>query len=102
VRDLFLEREAFDAWAARYAERLRVEGSVDAERAARMERVNPNVVLRNHLAETAIRQAQAGDFDEVARLLKVLERPFDDSPAHAAYAAFPPDWASTVEVSCSS
>ena len=102
VRDLFLDREAFDAWAARYAERLRAEGSVDAERAARMDRVNPHVVLRNHLAEIAIRQAQTGDFDEVERLLKVLERPFDDSLAHAAYAAFPPDWASTVEVSCSS
>jgi uncharacterized protein YdiU (UPF0061 family) len=102
VRDLFLEREAFDAWAVRYAERLRAEGSVDAERAGRMNRINPNVVLRNHLAETAIAQAREGDFGEVARLLAVLERPFDDSPDHAAYAAFPPDWASTVEVSCSS
>ena len=102
VRDLFLDREAFDAWAGRYAERLRAEGSSDAERAARMNRINPHVVLRNHLAETAIRQAQQGDFGEVARLLRILERPFDDSPEHAAYAAFPPDWASAVEVSCSS
>ena len=33
VRDLFVDRAAFDAWAARYAARLRAEGSIDAERA---------------------------------------------------------------------
>ena len=32
--------------------------SVDAERAARMNRVNPKFVLRNHLAEVAIRDAR--------------------------------------------
>jgi uncharacterized protein YdiU (UPF0061 family) len=102
VRDLFLDREAFDAWAARYAERLRREGSVDAERAARMDRTNPKYVLRNHLAEQAIRAARDGDFGGVQRLLKVLRRPYDEQPEHAAYADFPPDWAQHLEVSCSS
>jgi serine/tyrosine/threonine adenylyltransferase len=102
VRDLFMNREAFDAWALRYAERLRHESSIDGERAPRMNRVNPNVVLRNHLAEVAIRAAQAGDFGEVQRLLKALEHPFDEQPAASAYAAFPPDWAQQIEVSCSS
>jgi len=59
------------------------------------------VVLRNHLAETAIQRAEAGDFDEVRRLLEVLRRPFD-APAQASDADFPPDWAQTLEVSCSS
>ena len=102
VRDLFLDREAFDEWAVRYASRLRTESSNDAERALRMNRVNPKYVLRNHLAEVAIQQAQAGDFTETQRLLKVLERPFDEQPEHSAYAAFPPDWAQSIEVSCSS
>ncbi len=102
VRDLFIERAAFDDWAARYATRLQREASVDAERAARMNRVNPKYVLRNHLAEAAIRRARGGDFDETRRLLRVLERPYDEQPEHAAYADFPPDWASTIEVSCSS
>ena len=102
VRDLFLDREAFDAWAARYAERLRREASDDAERAGRMNRVNPKFVLRNHLAEQAIRAANEGDFTETQRLLKVLQRPFDEQPEHAAYADFPPDWAQHLEVSCSS
>jgi uncharacterized protein YdiU (UPF0061 family) len=38
----------------------------------------------------------------VARLLGVLERPFDDHPGHEALAGFPPDWASTLSISCSS
>jgi serine/tyrosine/threonine adenylyltransferase len=105
VRDLFIDRDAFDAWARRYAERLRLEGSADAERHLAMNRVNPHVVLRNHLAEVAIRQAQAGDFSEARRLLEALSRPFDEateSPDLGAYAGFPPEWAQSIEVSCSS
>jgi len=102
VRDLFLDRAAFDAWAARYAARLAVEGSVDAERAARMKRVNPKFVLRNHLCEVAIRAAEAGDFTPTQVLLKVLQRPYDEQPEWSAYADFPPDWAQSIEVSCSS
>ncbi|HUP09998.1 MAG TPA: YdiU family protein [Caldimonas sp.] len=102
VRDLFIDRPAFDAWAARYSARLRREGSVDAERALRMNRANPKYVLRNHLAEVAIRASQAGDHGETERLRQVLDRPYDEQPEHEAYAAFPPDWAQTIEVSCSS
>ena len=60
-------------------------------------------MLRNHLAESAIRQAQNGDFSETERLLKVLQTPFDEHPdAPAAYAALPPDWSHQLEISCSS
>jgi uncharacterized protein YdiU (UPF0061 family) len=102
VRDLFLDREAFDAWAARYAQRLARENSQDDDRALRMNRANPKYVLRNHLAEQAIQAARSGDFTETGRLLKVLQRPYDEQPEHAAYAGFPPDWAQHLEVSCSS
>lgn len=102
VRDLFLDRAAFDAWAAQYRERLAHETRDDAARADAMNRVNPKYVLRNHLAEQAIRQAAEKDFSEVARLLDVLRRPYDEQPENEAYAALPPDWASDLEVSCSS
>ena len=102
VRDLFIDRGAFDAWAQRYAERLRSEQSVDTERAMRMNRGNPKFILRNHLAETAIAAARNGDFSEVTRLHQVLRRPFDEQPDFAPYAALPPDWARGIEVSCSS
>ncbi len=107
VRDLFADRAAFDAWAADYRARLRREASHDAERAARMNRVNPRIVLRNHLAEIAIRKARGDggkprDFSEVERLLRALARPYDDDPEFDDYAAPPPDWASGLVLSCSS
>ncbi|MES2091490.1 MAG: YdiU family protein [Pseudomonadota bacterium] len=102
VRDLFLDRAGFDQWAQRYAQRLLAEGSVDAERCERMRRANPLYVLRNHMDETAIRRAQAGDDSEVQRLYRLLQRPFDEQPGCEADADFPPDWAQAIEVSCSS
>ncbi|MEQ5838403.1 YdiU family protein [Paraburkholderia acidicola] len=102
ARDLFLDRAAFDAWANDYRARLSEETRDDATRAIAMNQVNPRFILRNHLAETAIRHAKEKDFSEVERLAAVLRRPFDEQPEHHAYAALPPDWASTLEVSCSS
>lgn len=101
-RALFGECGAFDAWLARYRARLAREQRDDVERAAAMNRVNPKYVLRNHLAELAIRRAREGDYSEVRRLHQVLERPYDEQPGREAYAAPPPQWASTLEVSCSS
>lgn len=101
LRDLFIDRDALDAWLARWRARVG-EGAASAQHAeAQMLATNPAVVLRNHLAEGAIRAAQSGDFTEIDRLLKVLSRPFDE-PAAPSDAALPPDWASTLEVSCSS
>ena len=102
VRDLFIDRTAFDAWVSRYVQRLRAENSIDAERRQRMDATNPKFVLRNHLAEQAIRRAHDGDFSEVSRLAEVLRRPFDEQPEHEADAGFPPDWAQQLSVSCSS
>jgi len=102
LRDLFIDRAAFDAWAARYRARLRAEHSVDERRRAAMHRTNPKYVLRNYLAQNAIERAQNGDYAEVRKLLAILERPFDEQPEHEAYAALPPDWAAHLEVSCSS
>ncbi|WP_370662232.1 protein adenylyltransferase SelO [Massilia solisilvae] len=102
LRDLFIDRAAFDAWAARYRERLRAENSVDVARREAMMRTNPKYVLRNYLAQVAIERAQNGDFSEVDKLLSVLQQPYDEQPDNESYAALPPDWASHLEVSCSS
>ena len=67
-----------------------------------MHKSNPRFVLRNHVGESVIRAAQAGDFAPVQQLQAVLQTPFDRHPTHAAWADFPPDWASSIEISCSS
>ncbi|HCN89762.1 MAG TPA: YdiU family protein [Oxalobacteraceae bacterium] len=102
LRDLFIDRPAFDAWAVQYRARLKQENSQDRPRRLAMHRVNPKYVLRNYLAQTAIEKAQNGDFSEIDRLLAVLEKPFDEQPENHRYAELPPDWASQLEVSCSS
>ena len=103
LRNEVVDRDAFDAWARDYAARLQTESSIDAERASRMGSVNPKYVLRNHLAETAIRRARDdADYSEIARLQQCLAQPFDEQPQFEAYADLPPDWASRLSVSCSS
>jgi uncharacterized protein YdiU (UPF0061 family) len=100
VRDLFPDRAALDAWLAGYSARLGHEPAGQA--AALMLRTNPKYVLRNHLGEQAIRQAKLGDFSGISTLLALLQAPCDEHPGHDDYAGFPPDWASTIEISCSS
>ncbi|MDR6582291.1 SELO family protein [Herbaspirillum sp. BH-1] len=102
LRDLFIDRPAFDAWATQYRARLRAEDSDDAGRRLAMHAVNPKYVLRNYLAQVAIDKAQQKDFTEVARLQTILRHPFDEQPEFDRYADLPPDWASHLEVSCSS
>ena len=102
LRDMFVDRPAFDAWAVQYRARLQAEQSVDSARKLAMDQVNPKYVLRNYLAQVAIDKAQQQDYTEVAQLLAVLQKPFDEQPEHQHYAALPPDWASHLEVSCSS
>ena len=104
LRDLFFDRESFNAWALHYSELLTHEsiGLEANSRAILMLKSNPKYVLRNHLGETAIRQAQAGDFSEVDNLLAILRQPFDEHPDSEHRAGFPPDWASTIAISCSS
>ena len=103
LRDYFVDRNAFEAWATRYKERLRAEGSHDEERAARMRRVNPKYVLRNYLAHTAVQMAaEQKDFSEIERLRRLLGDPFAEQPEMDRYAAPPPDWGKRLIVSCSS
>lgn len=75
-------------WITRYRKRLgrELEGLSDAVQAVQDERVkvmdstNPRVVLRNYIAQNAIEAAESGDFSEVQRVLKVLEKPFSSQP----------------------
>jgi len=100
VRDLFLHREVFDAWRIQYEARL---GSADRRSVGQqMLRTNPKFILRNHLGEMAIQQAKNGDFGMVQALLNVLHAPCDEHPAFEGWAGLAPEWASSIEISCSS
>jgi len=100
VRDLFADRDSFDAWMLSYSELL--AQSDKALAADLMLKTNPGFILRNHLGEQAIRAAKLGDFSELQTLQSVLAHPFEEHPGLEAYADFPPDWASSISISCSS
>ena len=100
LRDLFFDRESFNAWTLQYSELIERESiglQVDL-----MLKNNPKYVLRNHLGEEAIRAAKLKDYSTLHTLSDVLQAPFDEHSEHNALAGFPPDWASGIEISCSS
>ena len=100
LRDLFFDHQSFNHWARQYSERIRQ--LTPGLRADLMLKTNPQVVLRNHLGEQAIRAAKLKDFSQIDTLLAVLQSPFDPHDEHRNLADFPPDWAASIAVSCSS
>jgi uncharacterized protein YdiU (UPF0061 family) len=77
------------AWLERYSRR----SSNEAGRIERMNRANPKYVFRNYLAQLAIDALANGDASVMERLLKVLERPFDEQPGNEDLAVRRPEWA---------
>ncbi len=103
VRDLFVDRDAADAWLADFrALHVQDETFDRAMVSARMLGTNPKFVLRNHLGELAIRAAKSKDFSVLHQLQIVLADPFAEHPAFDDWAGFAPDWAAGIEISCSS
>ena len=100
VGDVFIDPTHWASWLAGYRQRL--QGEDLSTSALQMRRTNPTFVLRNYLGEQAIAKAKTGDFTMVQDLLTVLQNPFDEHPSLAHFAAFPPDWASSIAISCSS
>ncbi|MDX1432281.1 MAG: YdiU family protein, partial [Gammaproteobacteria bacterium] len=82
VRELFDDAEPFDAWAARWRERLDAEQRSPQQRCESMRAVNPAYIPRNHRVQQAIDAASRDepDLEPLDRLLAVVSRPFDDHP----------------------
>ncbi len=89
VADLFKNPADFAGWDAQWQARLASEGLAAEERTAAMRRVNPAFMPRNHLVEQALAAAGQGDFKPFHALMAVLERPYEEQPEMAHYAALP-------------
>jgi uncharacterized protein YdiU (UPF0061 family) len=86
-----------ESWLARWRARTR------GEDLSGLDRINPKYVLRNWVAETAIRAVEdRGDIATLDRIFRLLQTPYDEHPDDAEFAAPPPQAMCGLEVSCSS
>jgi len=102
LRDLCIDRDAFDRCLDLLRIRWEAGTQSDIQRTLSMDAVNPKYILRNHLAQNAIELAEQGDYSEVQALADLLQKPFDEQSEFDHYADLPPDWAEQLEISCSS
>ena len=65
-------------WLDSYRQRLGLENLSPNARQERMNRANPCYVLRAHLLNQAIENAECGDFSELDRLLDLLQNPYEE------------------------
>ena len=86
--DEFVDRAAAAAWLGRW--RARLGEASGAAVAARLKRVNPAVIPRNHRVEAALEAAvERSDLGPFEDLLRVLATPFELAAGDAGYAAPP-------------
>ncbi len=94
-----LGREDALAWRERYRTRMEGEG----DRRAAMDAVNPKYLLRNWVAETAIRAVEdRGDSGPLDRILRLMQDPFAEHPGEEALSEPPAPEFAGLSVSCSS
>ncbi|WP_299263532.1 protein adenylyltransferase SelO [uncultured Psychrosphaera sp.] len=102
IIDHFIDRAAASKWLEKYKHRLLLEKDDTQVRMQKMKAVNPKYILRNYLAQQAIKAAEAGDNAELESLFEVLKQPFDEQPEFEQYAQTPPNWGKELSISCSS
>ena len=91
MRALFADAGAYDAWAARWRQRLMEGPREPAACGAAMRAVNPAFIPRNHLVEAALAAAmERQDLGPFEELLEVVTRPYEDRPGLERY-AWPPE-----------
>lgn len=99
----FEDQESISNWMSSYKLRLKAEDSDDSERKKAMDLVNPKFILRNYLAENAIRKAvDEADYSEIERLHRILKDPFSEQIQFQDYATASPNWGKNLVISCSS
>lgn len=98
------EMEKFDTFANQYKILILESGLTAHARQQMMDGANPIYVLRNHVAQTAIERAEAGDFSEVGRVFDLLATPFTRQIERETAMDIAPlsDDRPAVSVSCSS
>jgi uncharacterized protein YdiU (UPF0061 family) len=89
-------------WLDEYEIRLKENHSTTKERHEKMLKTNPKYVLKNHMLQEAIDDAENGDYKKVDDLFKIAQNPFDEHQEFERWAGKTPDVFKNQKLSCSS
>jgi uncharacterized protein YdiU (UPF0061 family) len=102
LRALCSDPALLHGWLDRYDARLQQEMLDPQQRHEKMLKTNPKYVLKNHLLQEAIDDAERGDFQRVATLMRLASAPFDEHPDFDVFADPTPHALHNRQLSCSS
>ena len=87
-------------WFEKYLMKLKDSPISQEDRTIQMNAVNPKYVLRNYMAQTAIDQAEKGEYNLIYELYNLLKNPYDEQPDQEIWYKKRPNWARN-KVGCS-
>jgi uncharacterized protein YdiU (UPF0061 family) len=74
-------RHLLEIWSKKYIQRINDDDNDNTDRNSlritTMSNHNPSFILRNWIAQDAIKDAEAGDYSKVRLVLSLLKTPFD-------------------------
>jgi uncharacterized protein YdiU (UPF0061 family) len=82
--------ENFTVWKKRWEERLKLNDNTPEKYLKLMKSVNPLVIPRNHKVEEALEFANNNDLSLVKKLIKILEKPYENQKGIAEYQSTAP------------
>jgi uncharacterized protein YdiU (UPF0061 family) len=101
LRAVIGRTDFYEAWVARWRERLSREPQDSPARRSSMLAANPAFIPRNHRIEAMIDAAvHRNDFAPFEELLAVLAKPFEDQPGYAAYLEPPEEHERVTQTFC--
>ena len=77
INDKIYEDKSFNQWLNHWRARSSLNNSTKEKQLQLMQKVNPNIIPRNHKVEEALLAADNNNFDVMNKLLSVLKNPYD-------------------------
>ena len=77
--------ENFISWKERWKKRLKLNNNTREKYLRLMKSVNPYVIPRNHKVEEALESANNNDLSPLKKLIKVLEKPYENIKENIDY-----------------
>ena len=77
--------ENFLTWKERWKDRLKLNNNTPEKYLRLMKSVNPLVIPRNHKVEEVLESANSNNLSPLKKLIKVLEKPYEESNENVDY-----------------